>query len=196
VEVPLWLKLAYSTFLILLIPAYFKQYGWANFLWFSDIALFGTAAGLWLDLPLLVGSQAVAVSLLESLWIVDLFARLLTGRHPIGLTQYMFKPEIPLWIRGLSLFHLWLPVLMFWYLAGRGYDPMSLPLQTAVAWVVGTICYCFTPPEENINMVFGFGAKPQKRLRPGLFFVLWLLLVPALVYLPTHLALNALFGGQ
>jgi len=47
-------------------------------------------------------------------WLVDFLARLLGGVRLFGLSAYMFKPEIPLLIRGLSLFHLWLPPLLFW----------------------------------------------------------------------------------
>jgi hypothetical protein len=38
--VPLWLKVAYTTFVVIIIWPYLRQYGWRNFLWFSDVALF------------------------------------------------------------------------------------------------------------------------------------------------------------
>ena len=40
--IPLWLKLAYSVFIAVLVPAYWWYYGPANFLWFSDLALLVT----------------------------------------------------------------------------------------------------------------------------------------------------------
>src|SRR2546423_14580012 len=36
-----------------LVPVYVRQYGWRNFLWFSDVALFVTIAALWLENALL-----------------------------------------------------------------------------------------------------------------------------------------------
>jgi hypothetical protein len=43
VQIPLWLKIAYTLFICVLAPVYVVQYGPGNFLWFSDIALFVTA---------------------------------------------------------------------------------------------------------------------------------------------------------
>jgi hypothetical protein len=37
-RVPLWLKVAYTTFVVVIIRPYLRQYGWRNFLWFSDVA--------------------------------------------------------------------------------------------------------------------------------------------------------------
>jgi len=37
--IPLGLKIVYTLFVCALVPIYWRQYGAANFLWFSDIAL-------------------------------------------------------------------------------------------------------------------------------------------------------------
>jgi len=37
--IPLGLKIIYTLFVCALVPVYWRQYGPANFLWFSDIAL-------------------------------------------------------------------------------------------------------------------------------------------------------------
>src|SRR5436309_4425865 len=121
-KVPLWLKVLYTLFLCVLVPAYWTHYGPANFLWFSDIALLVTLAALWLENRFLASMQAVSVVLLEFLWVTDFLLRLLTGVHVVGISTYMFKPEIPLFIRGLSLFHLWLPFLLLWLMWRFGYD--------------------------------------------------------------------------
>lgn len=191
--IPLWLKLAHTGFVLVLIPVYWRQYGWANFLWFSDLALFAVGAALWLESPLLVSMAAVATLMFELAWTIDFASRFVFGRHPFGLTPYMFKASIPLWIRGLSLFHLWLPPLMIWLLARGGYDPRAWILQTGVGSGVALICYGFTSRGENINMVFGFGSSPQNRLAPARYLLLWLLIVPLAVYGPTHLLLNRFF---
>jgi hypothetical protein len=187
------MKVAYTGYVAILIPAYWWQYGWANFLWFSDIALFAVGVALWLEDSLLVSTQAVSVLLLEAAWTIDVSARLLTGRHPFGLTQYMFRPGIPLWIRGLSLFHLWLPALMLWLLSKWGYDARAWWVQSIAGCVVAVACYFITPEKENINMVFGPGESPQKRMAPARYLLLWMILVPSAVYAPTHFLLDGLF---
>jgi hypothetical protein len=44
-----------------------------NFLYFCDIALFLTLAGLWLDSPLLISMCAVGILAPQALWVLDLF---------------------------------------------------------------------------------------------------------------------------
>jgi hypothetical protein len=57
--------------------------------WFSDLALLPTVAALWLASPFLASTQAVAVVLLELLWIVDFVGRLGTGVHLIGMAIHV-----------------------------------------------------------------------------------------------------------
>jgi hypothetical protein len=38
-RLPLWLKLAYSAFMAVLVPVYWYYYGPTNFLYFCDVAL-------------------------------------------------------------------------------------------------------------------------------------------------------------
>src|SRR5687768_2105178 len=100
---PLWLKLVYGLFVIVLVPVYWRQYGPANFLWFSDIALFGGLAALWLESSLIASTMAVGALLLELAWNVDFFVRLITGTNLTGLSNYMFDDRRSLAIRSLSL---------------------------------------------------------------------------------------------
>src|SRR4029077_8072808 len=102
----LGLKIVYTLFVCALVPVYWRQYGPANFLWFSDIALLALVPALWLENTLLVSMMAVSVVFFEALWNVDFFLRLLTGKSLIGLSAYMFDPKIPLLIRALSSFHI------------------------------------------------------------------------------------------
>jgi len=60
-QIPLWLKLAYTLFICVVVPVYWLQYGPGNFLWFSDLALLATTAALWLENSLLVSMMAVSV---------------------------------------------------------------------------------------------------------------------------------------
>jgi hypothetical protein len=61
--------------------------------------------------------------------------------------------------------------------------------------VILPVTYWVTDAEANVNWVRGPGAKPQTRLRPLLYLALVMVFFPVVVYLPTHLALLALFGA-
>jgi hypothetical protein len=134
--IPLWFKIAYTLFVCFLVPIYWRRYGPANFLWFSDIALLVTMPALWLESPLLASMMALAVALPEVAWNVDFFVRLTTGASLMGLSGYMFDRSIPLFIRALSLFHVGLPLLLVWMLYRLGYDKSAFLAQTLVAAIV------------------------------------------------------------
>ena len=69
-------KLIYTAFMAVLVPVYLRQYGWTNFLYFCDLELLLTLAGLWLDKPLLISMSAVGLLLPQTLWVVDFVANL------------------------------------------------------------------------------------------------------------------------
>jgi len=195
-SVPLWLKLSHTAFLAVLIPVYWRapDYGPANFLWFSDIALFVLLFALWLENSLLASMQVLAVGLLETAWVLDFLLALILGKSPLGMSAYMFEPDRPLYLRGLSLFHLWLPPLLFWLVWRLGYDRRALVAQTVVCWVVLPVCYFVSTRKANINWVFGLGKEdpPEWLVSPRFLFGLMLFL-PICVYLPLHLLLSKLF---
>lgn len=192
--IPVWIKIATTLFVIVLVPVYWAHYGPANFLWFSDIALLTAVAALWLESRFLAGTMAVGVLLLELTWNIDFFVRLLTGAEPIGLAGYMFDSSKPRYLRGLSLFHLFLPILLVWMVARLGYDRRAFLAQTLLAWIVLPISYFFTDPSKNINWIFGPRSEPQTWMPPILYLALLMLFLPVLVYLPTHLVLEKRFG--
>ena len=173
---------------------YSTKYSRGNLLWFSDIALLVTVAALWFESPFLASMMTIGVLLPEVLWNMSFFGQLVTGKRISGLTDYMFDSRKPLYLRALSLFHVFLPVLLFWMVARLGYEPAAVIAQTVLAWVVLPLCYWLTNPAENINWVFGFGNKPQKRMAPLAYLGLLMVGFPVLIYLPTHLLLRSLFG--
>lgn len=191
--IPLWLKITYTVFVAILVPIYAKKWGWGNFLWFSDIALLLMVPALWLESRLLVSMMTVGVLIPETFWNVSFFLRLLTGIQFGGLTDYMFSAEKPLWLRALSLFHVFLPVMMIWMIAKLGYDVRALGVQTVLAWVVLLLCYFFTDPKENVNWVYGPGNEPQKRLHPLVYLGLVMVFFVVVIFLPTHYLLKWVF---
>ena len=83
-RIPIWVKVAYSAYVIVVVPCYWVAYTPWNFLYFCDIALLVTAVAIWIESPLLVGMQAVAITVPQLLWVVDLLCRLVAGVHVTG----------------------------------------------------------------------------------------------------------------
>jgi hypothetical protein len=190
--IPEWFKIAYTLAVVAFIVIYWQRYGPRNFLWFSDIAFIGAVPAMWLESPLLSGVLACMVLLPEVLWNVDYALRLVLRRRITGLTDYMFDPSIPRWLRGVSLFHVPLPLVLVWLVAAYGYPEASLPWSVAVAGVVLVLSWWLSTPERNINWVYGFG-RPQHRLpRPVFLGILYLIFIGG-VFLPTHWLLLKLF---
>jgi hypothetical protein len=190
--IPLWMKLSYTSFTAVTVAIYMKKYPLWNFLWFSDVALIVTVPALWLENSLLVSMMLVGVLLPELLWNGAFFVRLATGKRLFGLTDYMFDPTKPKYLRAISLFfHVLLPLLLLWMAVRLGYDSRALIAQTALAWVVLPLSYWLGDPKvENLNWVFGWKAEPQTRIPPLAYLGLVMIGFPLLIYLPTHLLLQ------
>ena len=188
-RVPLWLKVLYSLFMCILVPVYWYNYGPTNFLWASDIALFFTLAALWLEHPLPNSMMVVGVLPLEIAWAIDL----VSGAHLFGITTYMFRTELALYLRALSLFHVILPPIMIFLLFRLGYDRRALVAQTLLTWTILPLTYLVTGPEDNINLVYGFGHEPQTTLPPLAYLALEMALIPILICVPCHFAMRWLF---
>ena len=188
-RVPLWLKILWTVWVIVWAPIYWKHYGAQNFLYFCDLANFFVALGLWTESALIFSWQATGVLLFQTLYILDLAGALVTGRHWLGGTEYMFDHAVPLFVRLLSLFHIVMPPLLLWAVWKLGYDPRGWKLQTLTTWVVVPLNY-FWRPQSDVNFARGLFFREQRWV-PGLVYLLaYLILVPILVYLPTHRLLS------
>ena len=200
--IPLWLKIAYTLFVAVLVPVYWRAYTPLNFLWFCDVALLVTLVALWTEDPLLAGMPAVAIVLPQILWVIDFIILLIRGQSPIGLSGYMRDESIALHVRGLSLFHGWLPFLLLWLVYRLGYDRRALLAQTVLCAAVLILSYLLAPypvPADrngpgNVNKIYGLDdSQPQTWMAPWLWVGVLMLAYPILVYLPTHLAFCWLF---
>jgi hypothetical protein len=188
-------KIAYTAFVLLVVVIWWRRYSWRNFLWFSDIAFIGAVPALWLESAALASVLAVAVLLPEILWNVDIVARLLTRRRITGLTDYMFEPERSLLLRGLSLFHVPLPLVLLWMVREYGYDARAgLTGAVVMAAVVLPWSRAVSTPERNINWTYGLGAG-RSTMPPATYLALLYAAFVALVFVPTHLVLQALYGA-
>ncbi len=195
--IPLPVKCAYSAFMAVLLPVYLYYYGPTNFLYVCDFALLLTLIGIWTEKPLLVSMPLVGIGALQMLWVADYIFNL-AGISLTGLTDYMFEQHRSKFLRGLSLFHAWLPFLLIFLVFRTGYDRRALAAWIAASWALILICFFFMPPAQqnpglmpvNINYVWGpsdFVAQtwvPQPVWIAGLMFLL-----PLVAYLPVHLLL-------
>ncbi len=193
--IPLFWKLAFSAFMAVLVPIYLRHYGPTNFLYFCDVALLLTLAGIWLENPLLLSIATVGILLPQLFWLIDFIVRL--GGHTLsGMTDYMFESQRSRLLRGLSLFHGWLPVLLIYLLTLTGYDARALPCWIGIATVLLLICYGSMPPPSrqrrdiqpvNINYVHGLSDDEPQAWMPSWAWLLFTILGwPLLLYWPAH----------
>ena len=205
-RIPLAVKLGFTAFMAVLVPYYWTEYGPTNFLYFCDIALFLTLLGVWTERPLFASMAAVGITLPQLAWQID-FLGLLIGAAPLGLVEYMADESISLFARGLSLFHFWLPLLLLWMIHRHGYDRRGLVGWTVLAIPAMLVAYFLLPapgdalafPNQpaNVNYVYGLSESAPQTLMPAPAWLTMMLIgLPALVYLPTHLALAWWRGGR
>ena len=199
-RIPLSAKLILTAFMAVWFPVYWHNYGPTNFLYFCDAALLLTFAGIWTESALLISLPAVGILVPQIVWLVDFGGNCL-GAHLTGMTNYMFDAKIPLFARGLSTFHGWLPVLLVWLLRRVGYDRRALPLWSALAVGLIAVSYAFLPgpgthPENpnipvNVDYVYGLSdSVAQHWMNQNLYVGVWTVTLIGLVYLPTHLVLR------
>ena len=205
-RLPLWLKVAYTAFVAVVVPVYWYSYGPTNFLYFCDVALLMTVPAVWLECSLLVSSALVGIFLVQMVWVADFLSRVIgfpvTG--DTGMTWYMFNPENLLFTRFLSFFHFWLPFFLLGLTIRLGYDRRAIWVWTVLAWVLLSVGYFVLPappaPRDNpnlpvnVNYVWGFNdEKPENPfgLDPNLYFALVMLGLPLGILLPSHLVFMA-----
>jgi hypothetical protein len=187
-RIPLWLKMGWTFWVIVWAPIYWRQYGPQNFLFLCDLGNLLIAIGLWLESSLIFSAEAAGLLLFQSLFAIDLVIALLSGKHLIGGTEYMFDPHIAWWIRALSLFHLVMPPLLLWVIWLLGYDKRGWKYQTLVTWFVIPINY-FWHPQDDVNWARGPFFREQHFIPALLYLLAYLIFIPAIVYFPTHVFL-------
>ena len=191
-RIPLWLKVLWTLWVTVWAPLYWKQYGAQNFLYFCDLGNILITIALWTESVLLFSWQAVGLLVFQTLYMIDLIGAGLSGRHLIGGTEYMFDPHIPLLIRVLSLFHVVTPPLLLWAIWKLGYDRRGWKLATLMTWIVIPTNY-FWRPQYDINWARGLFMREQHVVPGAVYLIAYLIVVPLLIYYPTHLVLSRWF---
>ena len=204
-RIPLWLKLIYTAFVAVLVPYYWVTYSPWNFLFFCDVALLIGVAALWTESPILASLPTVGIAIPQFLWCLDF----LTGSRITGMTSYMFDPKLPLFVRGLSSFHGWLPFLLLWAVWRLGYDRRAFVGWTVISCLILLASFFLAPAPPapasnpslavNLNYVHGLSYETRQAvMHPLLWLGIMLVGFPLVFYLPAHLALSAWFpwAGQ
>ena len=150
-----------------------------NFLYFCDVALLVTAVAIWIESPLLISMQAVAITVPQMLWVVDLLCGLIAGVEITGVTSYMLDSSIPLFSTRRSRYSMvGYPLSCYgcsrvWVTTGERLDCRPWPRSSILL-----VSYLFAPAPPpsashpnwavNINYVYGINDKhPQTLWRLG-----------------------------
>ena len=140
---------------------------------------------------------AVGILLPQIYWCIDFIANAF-GVSLTGMTNYMFNPNSWWFLRGLSLFHGWIPFLLVYLVWKLGYDKRGLPAWTVLAWALLLVCFFFMPPPRpnpgltpvNINYVWGMSdVAAQTWVHPYVWVAGLMIGLPLIVFIPTHLLL-------
>jgi hypothetical protein len=192
--IPPWFRVLYTAFVLAVVVVWLRHYGWRNFLWLSDVAFIGAVPVMWLESTTLASVLAASALLPELLWNIDLLLRLVLRRRITGLTEYMFEADRPRTLRLLSLFHVPLPLVLLWMLASYGYTPgTGLAGAVLLGAVLLPASRLFGSPQANINWSYGLG-RVQSALPGAAYLGLLFAGFAVLVFLPTHLVLQRVFG--
>ncbi|ACJ20320.1 hypothetical protein [Coxiella burnetii] len=183
-------KLVFTAFTLVLIPFYWRAHGSQNFLWLSDIALFLTLIAFWMNSSLLISVSVISFLLPEIVWNIDFFFQLLARRRLLGVTDYMFDPKRTLFLRGLSLFHIALPILWIWGLYLWGYNKNAFGYATFLLWGILTATYFLTDPPKNINWVFLPHRLKWTWMPSWLWLMILLIGLPFTMIWPLHALLS------
>lgn len=189
------LKLAFTLLAALIAIVYWFHYGPQNYLWLSDVGLFLTVGALWFESPLLISIVSVGIMPLEIVWTLDFLAHIVTGFSPFSLTGYMFDPNLPVYLRGISFFHLVLPPLWIFLLNRWGYDRRGWKYAILLCTAIFIATYQLKHPFENINLIFTPTFDHLTWISPREWFLGQVILLPFLVFWPMHRLLTYLFSN-
>jgi hypothetical protein len=197
-HVPLAVKVGFSVFMAILFPIYLHYYGPTNFLYVCDVSMMLTLIGIWPENRLMISMCGVGILVLQTAWLVDFLVNL-GGVSLTGVTDYMFDSSHPLFLRLLSLYHAWLPLLVAYLIWKVGYDRRAFWSWTALFWALLLVSYFLMPPPNpnpgltpvNINYVWGPDDNAAQTWVPGYIWLAGLFIgLPLLVFAPTHLVLS------
>jgi hypothetical protein len=193
VNTPVWLCTLVILWLLVYLPAYAQAYGASHFLQLCNVGLLVTCIALLTRSALLLSMQWLATPIIAVLWLVDVAAFGVLGQPWHGGTMYLWDASIPWLARALSVYHVFVPLLLLQVVRKTGYDRRALVAQLALTLIVMAISVLAATPQNNLNYLYHgpgqilLGGPPWKRALTHLF------LAGVLLYLPMHLLSSLLF---
>lgn len=197
-RLPVALKVAYTAFMAVLLRVYLHDYGPTNFLYICDVSLLLTLIAIWPENDLLLSMACVGILVPQTAWLIDFLINL-AGVSLTGVTDYMFDASHSLFLRLLSLYHAWMPLLVAYLVWKIGYDRRAFWAWTALFWVLLPVCFFLMPPPTptagltpvNINYVWGPSDNAAQTWVPPYVWLAGLMFgLPLLVFAPTHYVLS------
>lgn len=194
-RLPLWVPIAFTLWMCVWVGIIVRNVGPQNFWWLCNLAQFIVLYAVWTRDRLLISSQAGTVTVVGVTWALDLFAGLLLGGSPTGITAYMHNPDLAVSHRLSSTYHLWLPILIIWICHRRGYDRRGPWLQCAIGSLAIVGGWLFGDPERNLNYVHEPFGIEQVWLPDIAWIPLLCVATAALLYLPGHFIVRAILSA-
>jgi len=197
-RLPLGLKIFLAAFSLALIVYNSMHQGTHSLLYFCNVALFVATFGICVERALPVSMAAVGVVMIQLLWSVDLLLTI-ADASPVRMTEFMLSDNLSPFKKGLALFHVWLPFVLFFAVSRLGYDKRALAWWTLLTWGLLLVSYLFLPRPPapasdptlsvNVNFVFGLNMSGPQRRMPELAWLAGMMIaLPLVAFLPTHLA--------
>ncbi len=133
-------------------------------LWACNIGIYTAIVGIFTGHRIIVAAACAAVSPDQVFWYVDVLARIITGKYPIGVAKYVEKKETHLVHRLTAIHHLCFMPICIHYIrsTGKGDWPPHAFLSVFIAVSVLSVwTRVFVPrfigkKELNINMSYRF----------------------------------------
>ena len=158
-KIPIHFKWIFCVFMAFFISIYWVNFGPLNFLWFSDVTLILAFLATMFSSSFLASMAATGGFVFSIFWNIDFIFSLLGyffGSKFMGFNDYLFTPNLPAWLRVLTLYHVPLPFLFFWLVYRLGYHQKAWIVQVVLSWIVILTTWYVTEYPVNINLVHSY----------------------------------------
>jgi hypothetical protein len=144
---------------------------------------------IWLKNRIISSMMAIGVLPIETLWLISLFS----GGEFLGIANYMYDTDLPLWLRLLSFYHFAVIAAIIYMIYRFGYDKRALFPQVIFSLFIIYLTFVFGDKSENINMIY-----PPQDVSPYISEQTYLIAMPFILIMvfiiPTHFLLKKFFS--
>jgi hypothetical protein len=176
-----------ALWLAVYVPSYWQAYGASHFLQLCNIGVLLTCLAWLTRSALWLSTQWLAAPLIAVLWLADVASTLLVGQPLHGGTLYLWDASIPWPARALSIYHVFLPLVLLHTLRITGYDHRALVVQSTLAIVVMAISGIIATPQNNLNYLYLWPDGSVPGGPTWLHGANQVILAVVMLYVPTHL---------